>query len=467
MLADIGEGITECQIMEWFVKPGDRVEQFDKICEVQSDKASVEITSRFDGVIKTLHYDTDDMAIVGKPLIDIDIHEAEETEGEHSVENTQTTEHAEELLENNIQASAGPLESQLQSRSSADLEMPSDLSSSLAPAISSDLHTPPPTQKCSAIATPGVRHLINRLNLDITDIPGTGRDGRVRKEDVEKYMALQQPKAIPTDTSRIFPASLLKAPGEIKTVPLTPVQNQMFKTMTRSLRIPHFLYTHPVDLTAVNNLRKGANNIRGTLPTAMISTSPSDATAKLTALPFIMKALSLAFQQFPQINAHLDVETNPNKPTLHHYSSHNFGLAVDTPQGLLVPVIRNVQDHSILTLAEEINRVSKLAKDGKLTPEDFKGATFTMSNIGSIGGGVVSPVIVAPMVGILGVGRMRTVPVLQSHDREGEGSWGSREEVVLSWSADHRVLDGATVARCAELVGGLLRDGDLIGLSLR
>ena len=139
--------------------------------------------------------------------------------------------------------------------------------------------------------------------------------------------------------------------------------------------------------------------------------------------------------------------------------SHDFGIAVDAPNGLVVPVVKDVQHHSIGSLAVEIERLSSLVKAGKLTLNDMQGATFTVSNIGSIGGGVVSPIIVAPMVGMLAVGRMSPASAV-TKDAAGLEKIVKREEVVLSWSADHRILDGAIVARCAELVKRLLEDED-------
>jgi len=171
---------------------------------------------------------------------------------------------------------------------------------------------------------------------------------------------------------------------------------------------------------------------------------------------------------FPKLNAHLDT-TSSSKPHLVLKASHNIGIAIDTPQGLLVPVVKNVQQHSITSLAAEIKRLSALAQSGKLAPDDFKGATIAVSNVGSIGGGVVSPVIVAPMVAIVGVGRARVVPVWVDGDGEERGGhWGGKkEEVLLSWSADHRVLDGATVARCAESVAAVLENVEFMGAVLR
>ncbi|MCJ1299236.1 hypothetical protein MMC08_002028 [Hypocenomyce scalaris] len=459
-------GITECQIISWSVKPGDRVEQFDKICEVQSDKASVEITSRFDGIIKALHYDTEDMAIVGQPLLDIDI------EGDDIAEDAELLaepaepkqkggqlEEAAEIIKDEIQSIAGPTEPQILEEYDGKLRKPS----SQLPTSPPD---PQPSGKQAPLVTPALRHMLKKHNINVEDIRGTGKDGRVLKEDVQHYMsAMSAPPSSAGITSTgtagtitsSTPTSVPHPSAEDHFVPMTPTEHQMFKVMTRSLSIPHFLYTHSVDVTPLNRLRRRIN-------TVPISTMlhPGDPGPRLTTLPFILKALSCAFQQYPKLNAHLDVDSDAKKPRLVLKGGHHFGIAIDTSQGLLVPVVRNVQSRSVVELAAEIVRLSALAKEGRLTPEDFKGATFTVSNVGSIGGGVVSPVIVAPMIGILGVGRTEGVPVF------GEDMRVVRmEKVVLSWSADHRAVDGATVARCAEAVARWLENVDVLGVALK
>ena len=235
----------------------------------------------------------------------------------------------------------------------------------------------------------------------------------------------------------------------------------MFKVMTRSLEIPHFLYTHTVDLTTLADLRKKINGSKPLSASFSISGEPFP---KLTLLPFIMKALSLAFIQFPKINSHLETDLGSAKPKLLMKGSHNFAIAVDTPEGLLNPVVRDVQSRSAISIAQEIQRLSDLAMLGRLAPADFQGATFTISNIGSIGGDTISPIIVAPMVGILGIGRGREVLMKDPND---PAKIISKEQVTFSWSADHRILDGATIARCAQAVGGLIENVDALSITLR
>ncbi|KAH9870461.1 hypothetical protein IAQ61_005936, partial [Plenodomus lingam] len=433
LLADIGEGITECQVIQWFVKPGARVEQFDPICEVQSDKASVEITSRFDGVIKKLYYEPDDMAKVGKPLVDIDIQseispadEALLNDGsgapanKQAPEQSQTQEQGIELDRNDTKAASGNFSTPAQSLPSEPVQE----------------HSKPPRQlgKHASLATPAVRHIIKENKLNIEDIEGTGKEGRVTKEDVQRYIeASRQSAAAPLVSSTPTPGPKPTQQVEDQTKPLSPIQAGMFKQMTKSLSIPHFLYTDSVDFSSLTSLRQKYNAGR-------------EKADRITPLPIIIKAVSLTLHQYPLINSHLDT-TNPNKPQIILKGSHNIGIAVDSPSGLLVPVIKNVQDHSIASLAAEIQRLSSLAREGKLTSADMTGATFTVSNIGSIGGTAVAPVIVGPQVGILGIGRAKVIPAFGKN-----GELVKREECVFSWSADHRVVDGAYVARAADEV---------------
>jgi 2-oxoisovalerate dehydrogenase E2 component (dihydrolipoyl transacylase) len=276
--------------------------------------------------------------------------------------------------------------------------------------------------------------MVKEHNLKIEDIEGTGKEGRVLKEDVQRHAeAAKQPTNSSSQPSTSAPQT---SPQQIedRVQPLTPVQSGMFKQMTKSLSIPHFLYTDVVGFSGLTTLRKSYNTGR-------------EKTDRVTPLPIIIKAVSLTLQQFPLLNSHLDTTSNPDKPQILLKGSHNIGVAVDSPSGLLVPVIKNVQTHSIASLAQEITRLASLARNGKLTSGDLTGATFTVSNIGSIGGTAVAPVIVTPQVGILGIGRARVVPAFGEN-----GELVKREECVFSWSADHRVVDGAYVARAAEEV---------------
>lgn len=285
--------------------------------------------------------------------------------------------------------------------------------------------------KHASLATPAVRHMVKEHKLKIEDIEGTGKEGRVLKEDVQRHAeAAKQTVGATSSAATPIPQPLM----EDRVQALTPNQSGMFKQMTKSLSIPHFLYTDSVDFSNLTSMRKKYNAGR-------------EKTDRITPLPVIIKAISLTFEQFPLLNSHLDTTSNLSKPQIVLKGSHNIGVAVDSPSGLLVPVIKNVQNHSIASLAQEITRLATLARNGKLSSADLNGATFTVSNIGSIGGTAVAPVIVGPQVGIVGIGKARLVPAFDE-----SGELVKKEECVFSWSADHRVVDGAYVARAAEEV---------------
>ena len=234
-----------------------------------------------------------------------------------------------------------------------------------------------------------------------------------------------------------------------KPITLAPVQSQMFKTMTRSLSIPHFLYANEIDVTALSTLRQRLNN------------QPSNS-LRLSYLPFVIKAVSVALEDFPLLNARVDTDTGDNIPKLVMREKHNIGVAMDTPQGLLVPNIKDVSARSILSIASEISRLQALANDGKLSATDLTGGTMTVSNVGSIGGTYVAPVLVQSEVAILGIGKSRTIPAFDEHDRVVK-----KAVMNFSWSADHRVVDGATMARMAERVGSLVEEPALMMARLR
>jgi len=243
----------------------------------------------------------------------------------------------------------------------------------------------------------------------------------------------------------------------------------MFKAMTRSLSIPHFLYADEVDFTSLVELRGRLNKV-------LAKSGLSDTqVSKLSYLPFIIKAVSMSLYKYPILNARVDTDSTTNgtngtngnnKPTLVLRSQHNIGVAMDTPSGLLVPVVKNVGALNILGIAAELARLQALAVAGRLAPQDMAGGTITVSNIGSIGGTYLSPVVVEREVTILGVGRMRTVPAFSAVPGE-EDRLVKRQVCNFSWSADHRVVDGATMARAAEVVRAIVEEPDVMVMHLR
>jgi len=435
ILLTTNTGIRECEIIQWFVEPGARVEEWDKLCEVQSDKASVEITSKFDGVIKKLYYEAGEMAKVGKPLVDIDI------QGE--------------IKEEDLAALTEPgtgEETQIQAQDQAKEPTRAQIVKSTQ--IPEPLPTPQkvssPKGKHATLATPAVRHLTKELDVRIEDVNGSGRDGRVLKDDV--YQFAKQRDSAPAQV-RSSPATSGGPQTETPTK-FSNTQYQMFKSMTNSLAIPHFLYADEIDFSNLSDLRVRLN--KG------LAKHPVNELRKISFLPFVIKAVSMAIDRYPILNARVDTDPESGRPILIMRSQHNIGVAIDTPLGLMVPVIKDVSNLDIASIAAELNRLQSLAAGGKLSSMDLTGGTITVSNIGNIGGTYVSPVIVEKEVAILGMGKMRTIPAFDEN-----GGVVKKQICNFSWSADHRVIDGATMARAAEVVRSFVEDPDSMVMYLR
>ena len=427
-LSDVGEGTKEAQIIQWYVQEGAHVEEWGNLCEVQTDKASVDISSRHTGVVKKLHFDADATVQVGQALLDIEV------EGEVENIDPEKTEVKDDTASVEDTTEATPAEKEEEQYDAADAA--SLGKDEEAPAI----EPPQPTSKHASLATPAVRGMLKEHGMAIEDVQGTGKDGRVLKEDVQDLIAQREAPPTAQAQAATRPPASVDAKQVETPQRLTPVQSKMFQTMTASLTIPHFLYSDTIDVTMLAAARKRLNE-KGNLP-------------KLSFLPFVVKAVSLALYKFPILNAKLDTTSNPQKPQLVLRSVHNIGIAMDTPGGLVVPVIKNVNSRSIYSIAEEIARLAELGQNGKLSTADFSGGTITVSNIGSIGGDVVAPIIVQGQLAIMGMGKIKAVPVLGKDGKSVEKA----EVMGMSWSADHRVVDGATMARAATVVQGHLEE---------
>uniref|UniRef100_A0A4W6FV97 Dihydrolipoamide acetyltransferase component of pyruvate dehydrogenase complex n=2 Tax=Lates calcarifer TaxID=8187 RepID=A0A4W6FV97_LATCA len=361
-LSDIGEGIMEVTVKEWYVKEGDKVSQFDSICEVQSDKASVTITSRYDGVIRKLYYDVDATALVGKPLVDIETESGSEVIQEEDVVET--------------------------------------------PAMAREEHTHQEIKGHKTQATPAVRRLAMENNIKLSEVVGTGKDGRILKEDILNFLAKQTGAILPpTPTPAVTkPPPTTPKPvftGKDVTEPLKGFHKAMVKTMSAALKIPHFGYCDEVDLSRLVALRAELRSVaegRG---------------VKLSYMPFFIKAASLGLLHFPILNASVDEGCQ----NITYKASHNIGLAMDTNQGLLVPNVKNVQLLSVFEIAQELNRLQALGSTGQLGTSDLTGGTFTLSNIGSIGGTYAKPVILPPEVAIGALGKIQVSSKLFQDDQ--------------------------------------------------
>lgn len=339
-LADIGEGINEVVIKEWFVKVGGQVQQFDSLCEVQSDKASVTITSRYDGTIEKIYYQVDDVAKVGQPLVDIKIKDSE---------------------------------------SDDQVDQVHDLDAS---SMHHDLNQPDygvSFKSTKLLAIPSVRRIAQENYINLADVKGTGKDGRILKEDILAHIdALKQAqkiKEMPIIEQKLSSQPSVSQPyepimldGKDQAVKLKGIQKAMFKTMKASLSVPHFGYCDELDLTNLVELIKKSQG------------KAKELKIKLTFMPFLIKTLSLALKDYPVLNGSVDEE----KEMIIYKSSHNIGFAMDTKEGLIVPNIKNVQNLTILEIALELNRLQELGSKNQITSSDLTNGTITVSNIGSV-----------------------------------------------------------------------------------
>jgi len=288
-------------------------------------------------------------------------------------------------------------------------------------------------------------------NVNLADVQGTGKEGRVLKEDILSYVAsggksaptsapIPAPTPSPAQKSAPLPPSppapapvARPAPvflGKDKTEPAGPIVRAMTKTMSEALKIPHFGYKDEIDMSQLVKLRKD------------LKKSCEERGVKLSYMPFIVKACSMALMHFPVLNSSYNVEAG----TITYKASHNIGLAMDTPMGLLVPNIKSVQQLSVFDIAIELSRLHHLGLAGKLSTQDLSGGTFSLSNIGSIGGTYAKPVILPPEVAIGALGKIYTVPRYSP-----QGELLPTPVMNVSWSADHRCIDGATMARFSNM----------------
>jgi len=401
-LPDIGEGVHEGEITKWLVKAGDTITADQPMVEVMTDKATVEIPSPVTGVVDKLHAEEGQTLEVGKVLLTI-------REGGAKAEAKQEApqQKAVEKTEKEVFKSA-PKE--VKASVDTDEALPFEI-----------------------LATPATRKLARDLQMSLKEVKGTGPHGRITKEDVqmayEGHSAAAPRTSHPSATSTAVatrPSLPVVQKGELKRIALKGVRKKIAEAMTHSKHTAaHFTYVEEVDMTEVARLRKSA------------APEAEKRGIKLTFLPFIIKAVIPALEEFPFLNSSLDDE----KQEIILKGDYNIGIATDTPNGLIVPVIKNADRKSLWEIASEIASLSDRAKNGKSQIEDLKGGTFTLTNAGSIGGVLATPIINHPEVAILGVNAIRKRPVVLNDEIV------IRDMMYLSISVDHRVVDGADAAR--------------------
>ncbi|KAI8463741.1 MAG: lipoamide acyltransferase [Monoraphidium minutum] len=451
-LAQTGEGISECELVEWHVKEGDAVEEFQPVCEVQSDKASIEITSRYAGVISRLHHAKGDMVKVGAALLDILLPEG-----------------------------AAPADA-------ADAAGAAPSAAAAAPAGAA----PAAAAGAAVLASPAVRALARELGVDPAGVAGSGPGGRLLKEDVfaaseaggggggataavaaggpagaavilsglaapsggglddeaRSLGAAAAATALAAAEDAAAGAAAAHAPPPTR-VPLRGYRRAMVKSALEAAAVPTFHYFDDMELDELlrvrGHLREAAAQLLGG--------------ARLTYLPFVVKALSAALAAHPGLNC----QVASGGGELLQMHGHNIGVAMATGGGLVVPNVKAVESKTIPEIARELARLQQLAASGKLQAPDLAGGSITISNIGTIGGTHATPMLNTPEAAIIALGRVRPLPRYDA----ATGALVRRHVMGFSFGADHRVVDGAAVAAFSNDFKRLLEEPSYLLMHLR
>ncbi|QNR21597.1 2-oxo acid dehydrogenase subunit E2 [Exiguobacterium sp. Helios] len=421
-LPDIGEGIHEGEIVKWFVKAGDTVKEDDILLEVQNDKAVVEIPSPVDGTVKEVKVDEGVVAVVGDVLITFDVEgEGSAPSEEEASEQPKAADNAKDVQDTDKKVEDKPNEVQIHKSE-------------------------------RVIAMPSVRKYAREKGVDIREVQGSGDNGRVVKEDIDAFANGEQSSTAPAAEEKAPAAQASASKSEVKPyVAAQPeletrekikgIRKAISKAMVNSKHTaPHVTLMDEVDVTNLVALRKNFKEVAAAQGT------------KLTYLPFVVKALTAAAKKYPAINASID-DVNEEVVYKNYF---NIGIAADTDNGLVVPVVKDADRKSIFGLADNINDLAGKARDGKLSGDEMKGGSITITNIGSAGGQWFTPVINHPEVAILGIGRIAEKAVVKN------GEIVAAPVLALSFSFDHRLIDGATAQNALNLVKRLLNDPQLL-----
>ena len=410
LLPDLGEGIEGAEVSEVAVAPGDTITAEDTILVLESDKASMEIPAEVNGTVTEIAVAAGDEVKTGQILIKIEISDSTDAIMEEPV-----------LSEETDQISTSP-----------EKEKPPEVT--LYPVREDTSSTE------NVFASPGVRRLARELGINLQIIKGSGPKRRVTKDDLNGYIKLQMAMSagsIPAPQ----PVIDFSQWGDVEVQKLTKIKRITGERLQQAWQlIPHVTQFDAADITDLDALRKE------------VKKAGAEKGIKVTFLPFLMKALSVVLKEMPEFNSSLD-HNNENLVLKNYY---HLGVAVDTPRGLTVPVVRDVDQKSVFELSDELMDLSSRARDKKLKPNELKGGTFTISSLGGIGGTGFSPIVNPPEVAIMGVSRSAWKEVYDKVSRE----FVAKFIMPFSLSYDHRVIDGAAAAAFTSRFADVLSDLD-------
>lgn len=405
---DLG-GANQVDVIEVHVSSGSEIKKDDALITLEGDKATMDIPAEASGTIKALHIKVNDKCSMGDLLVSIEVDADEKAKAPKEEKSSEKAE--EKVIE-------------------TPLTKPAD-------AIKTVLSAPVAKANHKAYASPSIRRLAREFGVDLSQVSGSGQKGRITKKDVQAFVKaeLSAPKGgigLPKQPEIDFSKF-----GEIEVSPLNKIKRLTAENMVRSwLTVPHVTQFDEADITELENFRKSKKQ------------QAEKEGYKLTILAFITKAVAFALKAFPAFNSSISADGS----NLIYKKYINIGIAVDTPNGLVVPVVKGANLLSVSEIALEMGRLSQLARDKKLTPKDMSGGSFTISSLGGIGGTAFTPIVNAPEVAILGLSKASMSPVYQ------DGAFIPRLMLPLSLSYDHRVIDGAEAARFTRHLGLLLTD---------
>lgn len=451
-LPELGEGVTEGELVKWLVKVGDRISPDQPVAEMMTDKATVEVPSPIAGVVKEIQKKEGDVVEVGAVMLVVETDGASASTG---ATNGATNGAAAKPA---APAPAAAQPAAMTASPAAATTQTAKAAAAAASGAAADFY--PPVADSRVLATPATRRLARETGVDLNQVRGTGLAGRVTREDVMGAngagavaagqpsfgggMAALQTPSIPR------PAYQGPAGAAEERVALRGIRKKIAENMQMAKHVvPHFTLMDEANVTALVSMREELRAVG------------EKTGVKITYLPFVMKALIATIREFPMFNASIDDAAQE----IVYKKYFNLGFAADTPNGLLVPVIKNADQKTIIQLSREINDLAKRARDGKLALDEMKGATITVTNIGSVGGQYATPIINHPEVAIFGMYKIQEKPVIK-RDAAGNMSLDSIRTMGFTVTADHRLIDGAVAANFLKAFIGRIENPGVLMLDM-
>ncbi|MFW6245881.1 MAG: 2-oxo acid dehydrogenase subunit E2 [Tangfeifania sp.] len=436
-IPDIAENVETGLIAGILVSKGDKVEEDQSVVEIETDKATTDIPSPYAGVVDEIKVKEGDEVKVNQVIMIIEVEE----EGEGEEEKDEDKEKEEEKKEKDTEQEEKEEKKEQKEEEGEDKEEPAEKKEEEAKEkkqAKAEKEKEDTEKDLSDVpASPSVRRLAREMDVDITKVKGSGPGNRISAEDVKHYA--EEPETAPAEKAGTKAIELpdFSQWGTTSREPMTTIRKITSKNVQQSWQaIPHVTQFDEADITELENFRK------------KYQSKAEKAGGKLTVTAILLKIAGFALQKFPRFNASIDAE-NEELVYKHYF---NVGIAADTPKGLLVPVVRDVNSKSLIDLSVELTELAQKARDKKIAPEEMQGGNFTISNLGGIGGTAFTPIILPPQLAILGVARSEYKPVYVNGELE------KRLIIPLSLSYDHRVIDGADGARFLRWICDVIED---------